>query len=580
MSLLLTTAAGIAMFYTACKGIECAGRGIEAGGKGIYYASQGIQNISGTLGNGLRFINQKPNEMAPNLSLENNGGNNAYPGLTPKQIEGYIKQFGDQQKELELIRLQGMSELQQRTFLHQCRLQRNEIVARRHLQAQQQRFLATESEKTRAFDSQENAMDRLFQLKLQQNEHNHTSSENNIDRDLQATMYYIDQINKRWPLYIDPMEFIDQNLYFAKFYKDGVPKLADISHETVTPLKVIVIPFDVPSVSVNNQATIKLTGSTGSMIKHMASNYDLDNSDNPVELLDGAWNSSFVHGGAAIHNIFNVMRRTPTLILEQRVCGSFIEFNYGYWNGLSANYEYQNVIRIDFPKLVALLVRQQTEQLKDALNPDVTNILSQDELCMIQKNLGVYSVESNTQTADVVKSLLSRNYAITPDIEQKLQEIIGFVQTFYTSFLADLHHLYYNIACPVLPQYIAAFYEKLSVFEKLNGCGFPSMQELCAMYACVFENLLEENRSEDSVIIKLYYAKTMAYFGERQGALKILSVACADICDALELGHPIVDDDEIQSREGIKKLLSCDSLKNFEDAYIPLKECKALLIQE
>lgn len=439
-----------------------------------------------------------------------------------------------------------------RELQFQYRLHKEKSLWERHRLALELRHQTIEAEKDRVFTQQENALNRAIQkaaLDLQ-----HDEGESN--RNLQAYMFYVQQINRRWPLRIDPMEFISQNLHFSQFFertKEGSQK--QLLNE-IQPLKVILvnsISGDAAAFQMSEEAAV------GTIRKFIANHYGILQNENPVELLDGAWDDTKLSGGAAIHNIFTIMRRTPALIMETRKNGDFLEFNFAYWNGLTQNYNYQHALRIDWELLTAELCRRSVDRLYSAgffhlqqnetANFETQNMLADFSL-PFRKNMELLLLEKNIASEYREMMPWYRNYEVTPDVVRELQVLLGTLQTFLVALYSDLHHLYFNLAAPILPKYYNIFSKKLQIFQDLKFAGFPNREGLVDIYCKAFESVLTTSSSSQ---VRINYVQTLYDLGEFHEAFEQFERAIDELADMLGIGIPSIG----ERTELLERKLAC-----------------------
>ncbi|MEZ4714024.1 MAG: hypothetical protein R3A44_42970 [Caldilineaceae bacterium] len=137
---------------------------------------------------------------------------------------------------------------------------------------------------------------------------------------------------ENWPLRIVPAQIL--NAY------QGLP---------IAPLRIIIAPpvveFDRYSNTDHQKSFPKIERRVAEALRQMLNqHYPLDDQTRPVELLDGAWDSSRYQGGASILSLYSMLQSEPVLVLQSEVDGEYLNFRVAYWGAGQTPHRYETIL--------------------------------------------------------------------------------------------------------------------------------------------------------------------------------------------------------------------------------------------
>ncbi len=255
------------------------------------------------------------------------------------------------------------------------------------------------------------------------------------------------------------LESVEAHKLFENWPLRIVPSLILDSHRGDSPIPLRVIPVS-PVIDFDQFATN--AGEFPPIEKYLAEglrqflhqNYSLNDTVRPVELLDGAWDSSRYHGGSSIKALFSMLRSEPILILESEIDGDYLNFRLGYWGLGQKNYSYTPVItRLPFREIIYKSAKTRAKNWTTAR--DKILALGQDPKLINELdsyNLEILEQETVFQEAGIDTSKLPRRYKVSNQDFEVFAQFLVNCNCLVAGWIADTHHLIQNNVTPLLPQ--------------------------------------------------------------------------------------------------------------------------------
>ena len=205
----------------------------------------------------------------------------------------------------------------------------------------------------------------------------------------------------------------------------------------------------------------------------VATHYNLNQAQRPIELLDGAWKDGQFQGLASIKALHDRLGSEPTLILETQMPEGedVLYVNLAYWGPGQDQFLYQPMERIAYRPLVDASARAASEQWRVARASLIDKGLARDPQDADQRLGGVRAV--NLQRVEQEEVLEAAGIALdqvelppfkyVKDDYRAIHRFLITWQSLAIGWLGDLYHFSYWDAPPLLP----------SLLPELLGEDFP-----------------------------------------------------------------------------------------------------------
>ena len=249
----------------------------------------------------------------------------------------------------------------------------------------------------------------------------------------------INQIVQNWPLRIFPSQIINA-------YKGDGP----------IPLRVILSPPEVEYDKNGNTTNFpKIEEYLASGLRKLLSqHYPFGDKFRPTQLLDGAWDSNRFHGGTSIMVLFGMLKSEPSLVLESKVVGNYLNLKVAYW-GLgpeeSSHYFYEEIIsQLPFKNILyeAAKVRalKWKTKVRDKLLARGKTLKEINERYAGEKgnnaiNLALLEEEEELKLDGIE---IPQTYQINNEDWEVLYQVLDTAHCLLTAWMADIHHLIHH----------------------------------------------------------------------------------------------------------------------------------------
>jgi predicted GTPase len=195
------------------------------------------------------------------------------------------------------------------------------------------------------------------------------------------------------------------------------------------------------------------------LLKLLNQHYPRNDALRPTQLLDEAWDSKRFAGSSSIVALADRLESEPLVVLETRVSlNKYLSLRVAYKGVGQKNYFYDEVIpRFEYGDIL---------------------------LAAAKARIGE-TVPVDTQKIQV-----------TPDDWEVLYEMLEVAHCVVAAWIADVHHLIYYNASPLLPQLLPGIVKELPSFllTDTSSALIPLMQEVVKGYQAVFQQLEKTER--------------------------------------------------------------------------------------
>ncbi|OQW90843.1 MAG: hypothetical protein BWK78_06070 [Thiotrichaceae bacterium IS1] len=195
------------------------------------------------------------------------------------------------------------------------------------------------------------------------------------------------------------------------------------------------------------------------LLKLLDQHYPRNDALRPTQLLDEAWDSKRFAGSSSIVALADRLESEPLVVLETKVTlNKYLSLRVAYKGIGQKNYFYDEVIpRFEYGDIL---------------------------LATAKARIGE-TVPVDTQKIQV-----------TPDDWEVLYEMLEVVHCVVATWIADVHHLIYHNASPLLPQLLSELVKELPNFllTDTNSILVPLMQEVMKGYLAFFQQMERTER--------------------------------------------------------------------------------------
>ncbi len=181
--------------------------------------------------------------------------------------------------------------------------------------------------------------------------------------------------------------------------------------------------------------------------------YPVESSIRPTKFLGGVWDSKRLHSEGAMENLYYTHQSIPTLILESKVDGDFINIYIASWDSMDIHYRYKRILSIPWKDLLYPLARENARLWRETriqlMDEGKTPKEIAEEGGDDEENLKVLEAEKRDQQQGRNRR---RDYRVNEDeYIQELAEFLGNVHCILAGLAADQYHLYHYDVMPLLP---------------------------------------------------------------------------------------------------------------------------------
>jgi hypothetical protein len=276
-----------------------------------------------------------------------------------------------------------------------------------------------------------------------------------------------------------------------------VPAQILSAHQTlpVAPLRVVVAPpvveFDRHSSDDHQKSFPKIGKRVAEALRQMCNqHYPLGGNQRPVELLDGAWDSSRYFGGASILSLYSMLQSEPVLVLQSDVDGEYLNFRIAYWGPGQTPHHYETILhQFPFQEVIYESAKTRTiawQQLRQELLADgVGNTLEEidKEYGGIRaENLKLLQKEEQLKRADV-----KIRYKFEAEDVDKLSALLAIYHCVVTGVMADMHFLVHQNVLPAISDWLPTISLQQSSLTDL-----PLQNWILTNYFSMFDALTQE----------------------------------------------------------------------------------------
>jgi formylglycine-generating enzyme required for sulfatase activity len=193
----------------------------------------------------------------------------------------------------------------------------------------------------------------------------------------------------------------------------------------------------------------------------VATHYNINQSQRPIELLDGAWKDGQFQGLASIKALHDRLGSEPTLVLETQMPegDDTLYVNLAYWGPGQDQVLYQPLEKIAYRPLVDAAARAGAEQWRSARESLIAKGLARDETDADQRLGGLRAV--NLQRLEQEEALTAAGIALdqvelppfkyTKDDYRAIHQFLITWHSLTVGWLGDLYHFSYWDTPPLLP---------------------------------------------------------------------------------------------------------------------------------
>jgi len=262
----------------------------------------------------------------------------------------------------------------------------------------------------------------------------------------------INQIVQNWPLRIFPSQIINA-------YKGSGP----------IPLRIIP---SLPEVEYDKHGNAtkfpKIEEEVASGLRKLLNpHYSFNDKMRPTQLLDGAWDSNRFHGGTSIMVLFGMLKSEPTLILDSKVVGNYLNLKVAYW-GLGQedenHYFYEEIIsRFPFKKILheaakARALKWKTE-VRDKLlargkpQKEINEKYAGEKPPHVAIGINAINLALLEEQEELKRDGIETSpaYQINHEDWEVLYRVLITIHQLLAAWIADIHHLIHHNTPPKLP---------------------------------------------------------------------------------------------------------------------------------
>ncbi len=180
--------------------------------------------------------------------------------------------------------------------------------------------------------------------------------------------------------------------------------------------------------------------------------YPQTSAERPVQLLDGAWDSSRYHSGSSMLALYHMLQSEPMVILEAKADGDFINFSVAYWGLAQETYAYQPVLA-RFPYREVLYAAAKARALKWKTEVRDKLLAKGKDLQEINEkygsdnapNLAILEEDAEMRTDGIV---IERHYRVNQEDWETLCQVLGAYHAVALGVIADGHFLLHHDTPP------------------------------------------------------------------------------------------------------------------------------------
>jgi len=259
-------------------------------------------------------------------------------------------------------------------------------------------------------------------------------------RETALNMPEINKVYENWPLKNPPMQILNSHPNHLRIFIS--PPALD--YDRFTNLS-----------DPKNHNFPKIEGFLGGrLLKLLNQHYPRNDTLRPTQLLDDAWDSKRFCGSSSIVALVDRLESEPFMVLESRITlNKYLSLRVAYKGASQKNYFYDEIIpRFEYGSILLTVAKARTgEALLD-----------------------------NTQKIQII-----------PDDWEVLYEILEVAHCIVATWIADVHHLLYHNASPLLPQILPELVKELPDFllTDANSLLVQLMPEVVKGYQNVFQAL-------------------------------------------------------------------------------------------
>ncbi|OQW92335.1 MAG: hypothetical protein BWK78_02005 [Thiotrichaceae bacterium IS1] len=294
-----------------------------------------------------------------------------------------------------------------------------------------------------AFQRERLQREQMLQLHLSELNYQRQLEIANVHRNAQLALPETQKLFENWPLRIVPEQI-----------------LSAYQNRNVPPLRVFLSP---PSVDFDkfinpNPAIVQsATPANFPKIERRLANalhdvfnthYSQDSTIRPMELLDGAWDSSRYCGGASLLALFSKLQSTPVLILDTEVVADNLTLWVSYWGIGQTSYKRQKVlsnlpyrdILDEFAKSRALKWKRDVKDVllaKGEKAEDIDKKYGGDNVV----NLTILEDEETDRRRGIYEK---RHYQFNQSDWENLCQVLGIYHILVAGVIADGHFLLHH----------------------------------------------------------------------------------------------------------------------------------------
>jgi hypothetical protein len=334
-----------------------------------------------------------------------------------------------------------------------------------------------------------------------------------IHRASQLELPEVHKIFENWPLRVAPIQILEAH-----------------KHKSVPPLRVLISPPSVdfdkfvhPNPAIVQSATPvnfpkierKLAGI---LHDNLNTDFALNSEKRPIELLDGAWDSSRYCGGASLLALSSKLSSVPTLILDLEVNEDCLTLWTTYW-GLGQNsHDGRHKIISDFPYRDILYESAKYRALKwksevrDKLLAEGKSIeeINQKYGGDNAANLAILEEDKEFRKKGITG--LERHYQVSQEDWKELLSVLGIYHVLVTGVIADGHFLLHHNISPIFHTLLPNLLAK----QKVKNIA-PIIDWMLACYDDLFQAASVE-RNYQVADLRLELAKNLARLDNKSWA--------------------------------------------------------------
>ncbi len=259
----------------------------------------------------------------------------------------------------------------------------------------------------------------------------------------------VHQILEHWPLRLFPSQLLETH-----------------RQANVAPLRIFLAPphihFEQFGEMPANVPALELRLAQG-LREFLGRHYPLHGATRPTEFLGGAWESKRFHSESSIKALFGMLASEPTLILESETDGDRLNFRMAYWGLGQPTYYYRTLFSISYRELLEESAKQRALKWKIVREKlfrlgksvEEVNRLGGDN-CY---NLQVLEEAQELQQVGIDPDDLCFDYRFNEKDFEVLYRFLLTCHSLVAGWMADIHHLIYTDAPPLLPSLLPQIVE-------------------------------------------------------------------------------------------------------------------------